>query len=66
MRRATREARTLAISAHAAAEAQFAVARLCKGNASLDARAARGEWYLRRDDADRYWLRLARTLKGRG
>jgi len=67
MRRATREARTLAISAHAAAVAARAVANMAPPDFiwvprfDAERRAYDREW-----EADRYWLRLARTMQGRG
>ena len=61
MRKATREALTLAISANAAAVAARAVAEAIykmPGCVYADARANDLDW-----EADRYWLRLANTLR---
>jgi hypothetical protein len=69
MRRATREARTLAISAHAAAVAARAVARIAPQTIWAGWSFGSAEHCAAdqlEQEADRYWLRLARTMQGRG
>jgi hypothetical protein len=66
MRKATREALTLAISANAAAVAQRAVANMFPEMKPWGIEeVAETEAVFREQDANRYWLHLANTLKGR-
>ena len=69
MRRSTREARTLAISAHAAAVAARAeadIAEVSNRDYSPAHYYAAERANTAEQEADRYWLRLARTMQGRG